>query len=244
MPNPGDERRAGEEVSPWSRPSILLSGGFLLVLVLLGIVVAVVGGGARHSSTLVGRHAAAPGPPAPASTEAPPRASGCALPPSGQTVPSTGPPPARWGTVGAMEVPQNASVYGPERTDGVWSWCFAHSPAGALLAAINFYAESTTGVSAEAVMKRYAVGAPSNLGNNEGLDNAGPVQLAGYRYVSYTPSQADISIVLQGPQGKTLAVVTTMTWRAGDWKYVFPAGGMPSYEAIPDLSGYIPWGDF
>jgi hypothetical protein len=143
-----------------------------------------------------------------------------------------------------MEVPQAPRVYGPQQTDGVWSSCFAHSPSGALLAAINFYAESTTGVSAEAVMKRYAVGAPSSLGNNDGLDSGGPVQLAGYRYVSYTPSQAEISIVLQGPQGKTVAVVTTMTWRAGDWKYVFPPGGMPSYEVIPDLSGYVPWGDF
>ena len=36
---------ASAERSPWSRPSVLLSGAFLLALVLLGVVVAVIGGG-------------------------------------------------------------------------------------------------------------------------------------------------------------------------------------------------------
>ena len=237
-----DRQSPGQEVSPWSRPGVLLSGAFLLVLVLLGIVVAVSGGGARHRKTVVRAQIQTPSPAAASST--PSSSTACTLASGAQAVPSAGPPPARWETVGAMEVPQSPGVYGPERTHGIWSTCFAHSPTGALLAAINFYAESTTGVSAEMVMKRYAVGAPSNMGNNEGLDGSGPVQLAGYRYVSYTPSQAEISIVLQGPQGKTLAVVTTMSWRGGDWKYVFPSGGMPSYEVIPDLTGYVPWGDF
>ena len=143
-----------------------------------------------------------------------------------------------------MEVPQRPSVYGPEHTNGVWSTCFADSPAGALLAAINFYAESTTGVAEESVMRRYAVGAPSSMGSNEGLDGSGPVQLAGYRYQSYTPSRAEISVVFQGPEGKTAAIVTTMVWRSEDWKYVFPPGGIPSYEVIADLTGYVPWGDF
>ena len=35
---------APAERSPWSRPSVLLSGAFLLALVLLGVVVAVIGG--------------------------------------------------------------------------------------------------------------------------------------------------------------------------------------------------------
>lgn len=93
-------------------------------------------------------------------------------------------------------------------------------------------------------MARYAVGAPSKLGNDSGIDDSGPVQLAGYRYDFYTPSHAEVSIVFQGAQGRLVAIVTPMVWQDGDWKYVFPPGGRPSLQVIPDLSGYVPWSDF
>ena len=166
------------------------------------------------------------------------------MPAGSQTVPSSSPPQAQWGTVGSMQVPQNPAVYGPQRTSGIWNTCFAHNPSGALLAAMNFYGESTTGEPEETVMRRYAVGAPPDLGSNAGLDSSGPVQLAGYRYDSYTPSQSRVSLVFKGPQGKEAAVVTSMVWQGGDWKYVFPAGGMPSYLVVADLTGYVPWTDF
>ena len=101
-----------------------------------------------------------------------------------------------------MQVPQNPAVYGPQRTNGIWNTCFAHNPSGALLAAMNFYGESTTGEPEETVMRRYAVGAPPDLGSNAGLNSSGPVQLAGYRYDSYTPSRSQVSLVFKGPQGK------------------------------------------
>ena len=143
-----------------------------------------------------------------------------------------------------MQVPQNPAVYGPQRSSGPWQACFADDPAGALLAAINFYAESTTGEPEATVMRRYAVGAPADLGSNAGLDSGGPVQLAGYRYGAYTPARAQVALVFTGPQGKQAAVVTAMAWRDGDWKYVFPAGGVPSYQVIPDLTGYVAWTAF
>jgi hypothetical protein len=236
-----NQEPAPAERSPWSRPSVLLSGTFLLSLVLLGLVVAATGRGRGGSRPA--RHA-----PTAARPTAPPAyatASGCASGAAGsQAVPWSNPPQAGWGTVGSMQVPQSPAVYGPQRTSGIWNTCFAHSPSGALLAAMNFFGESTTGESEEIVMRRYAVGAPSHLGSNAGLDTGGPVQLAGYRYDSYTPSRAQVSLVFTGPQGKQAAVVTSMVWHGGDWKYVFPPGGMPSYQVLPDLTGYVPWTDF
>ena len=172
---------------------------------------------------------------------------GCSLPAGSQAIPSTSPPTGTmWATVGAMQAPQAPTVYGPQRTKGIWDTCFAHNPTGALLAAINLWAEGTTTAPASAVFQRLAVGAPRDLGSNENLDAAagGAVQLAGYKYGSYTPANAQISVVLQGPQGTLVAFVTPMTWHDGDWKYVFPTGGTPSYQVIPALAGYVPWSDF
>jgi hypothetical protein len=229
---------ASPERSPWSRPSVLLSGAFLLALVLLGGVVAVLGGGSSRGPANTTTTAARPAAPSAAVSTG-----GCSLPPGAQAVPATSPPQAQWGTVGSIQVPQNPTVYGPERSDGPWETCFARNPSGALLAAMNLWAEGTA-VSPSELFQRLAVGAPKNLGSNEQLDSGGPIQFAGYRYDSYTPSDAQVAIVFQGPEGKLLAVVTSMVWRDGDWKYVFPTDGTPAMEVIADLTGYVQWSSF
>ena len=227
-----------EDRSPWGRPSVLLSGAFLLALVLLGIVVSVTGSGGRGRAANTPKMAARAGTPA-ASVST----SGCSLPTGSQTVPSTSPPQAQWGTVGSMQVPQSPTGYGPERSDGPWETCFAHSPSGALLAAMNFYAEGTA-ASPSAVLEHLAVNVTAADATGGGLNANGPVQLAGYRYDAYSPSQAQLTIVLQGPEGKLAGVVTIMRWNGSDWRYVAPADGTPSAEVLPDLTGYVQWSAF
>jgi len=217
---------------------VLLSGAFLLALVLLGIVAAIIGTGGASRPASAPRPAARPAPRAATTSRG-----GCTLPAGSQTVPSTSPPAARWGTVGSMQVPQNAAVYGPQRSAGPWETCFAEDPSGALLAAMNLWAEGTAVPPGE-LFARLAVGAPKNLGSNAQLDSSGPIQFAGYRYDAYAPAAAQVSIVFQGPEGKLLAVVTSMVWRDGDWKYVFPAAGTPAMQVIPDLTGYVAWSSF
>ena len=108
---------------------------------------------------------------------------------------------------------------------------------------MNLWAEGTA-VPAGELFQRLAVGAPKNLGSNAQLDSDGPVQFAGYGYDSYTPSQAQVQVVFQGPEGKLLAVVTSMVWREGDWRYAFPLGGTPAMQVVTDLSGYVAWSSF
>jgi hypothetical protein len=241
MSDRSTSKETSAERSPWSRLSVLLSGAFLLALVLLGVVVAAIGGSSsngRHSANTT-TTAARPARPSAASS-----AGGCPENPAGsQTVPSTSPPQAQWGTVGAMQVPQNPTVYGPKRSDGPWETCFAHNPAGALLAAMNLWAEGTA-VPPSELFQRLAIGAPKNLGSNDQLDSGGPIQFAGYRYDAYAPSDAQVTIVFRGPEGKLLAVVTSMVWRYGDWKYLFPTDGTPAMQVIADLTGYVQWSSF
>lgn len=232
------EDRAPER-SPWTRASVLLAGAFLLALVLLGLVVAAIGDGSDASRTASTPTTAARS--APAATKA--GAAGCNLPAGAQTVPSTGPPQTQWATVGSMQVPQNPAVLGPERSTGPWETCFAHNPSGALLAAMNLWAEGTAAPPSD-LFRRLAIGAPKDLGSNARLDSTGPIQFAGYRYDSYTPSEAQTSIVFRGAEGKLLAVVTSMVWAGGDWKYRFPTRGAPAMQVIGDLTSYVPWSSF
>jgi hypothetical protein len=220
---------------------VLLSGAFLLAVVLLGVVVGAVGNAS-------GGGAARPASPPTAATRpavsaVAVRGGGCSLPAGSQTVPSDSPPQAGWGTVGSMQVPQNPAVYGPQRSSGPWETCFAHDPAGALLAAMNFYAEGTA-ASPRAVLDRLAVNVTPADMTGGGLDADGPVQLAGYRYDAYTPAQTQVTIVLQGPEGKLAAVVTVMRWTGADWRYLAPADGTPSAEVLSDLTGYVAWSAF
>lgn len=232
------EDRAPER-SPWTRASVLLAGAFLLALVLLGLGVAAIGDSSDASRTASTPTTA----PRSAPTQTKAGAAGCNLPAGAQTVPSTGPPQAQWGTVGSMQVPQDPALFGPERSNGPWATCFARNPSGALLAAMNLWAEGTAVPPAE-LFGRLAIGAPRDLGSSARLDSTGPIQFAGYRYDSYTPSEAQMSIVFRGAEGKLLAVVTSMVWAGGDWKYRFPTGGAPATQVIPDLTGYVQWTSF
>jgi hypothetical protein len=227
--------------SPWSRPGVLISGAFLLLLIFAGIIVAVIGGASHHSTrTIPGRQVtvASTSPPAGSSSTA------CTLPAGNEAIPSASPPAGiRWAQVGSMQAPQAPSTLGPQRTSGVWNTCFAHNPSGALLAAMNLWAEGTA-ADPSAVFHRLGIGAPLDLGNSDRLDAGGPVQFAGYSYESYDPATARVLVVIRGPDGKLGAAATTMEWAGGDWKYLFPAGGALSIEVIADLTGYVQWSAF
>jgi len=237
----------GQERSPWSKPSVLLSGMFILALLAAGVVFFVVkgGGSTQHHHAQAARGNSTPAATTPAGTTTAAGKGECSLASGSQSIPSASPPAGTsWNQVGGMEAPQAPSTLGPGATSGGYDVCFAHNPSGALLAAINLWAEGTTTSNASALMQHLAVGAPANLGNNSNLDTSGPVQLAGYKYDSYSASQAVVSVVLQGPQGKLLSIVTPMRWTGSDWKYVFPPQGMPAFEAISSLNGYVSWSDF
>ena len=237
----------------WDSPAAYkIAAGFLLVVVALGVWIVVTGNSgttktAHNPASPPRQQQASGGATTPTTSASSNNSTSCSLPAGSQSVPYNSPPSAtNWATVGAMQVPQAPGTLGPQHTSGVWNTCFAHSPAGALLAAINVWGEGSTTASASELFQRVAVGAPRNLGNNESLDTAagGSVQFAGYKYDSYTPAEAEISVVLQEPAEKLVALAMSMRWNGSDWKYVFPSSGLPPLEVIPNLTGYVTWSDF
>jgi hypothetical protein len=221
---------------------VLLSGAFLLLLILAGIIIAVSGSGGGHHTTT--KPPVAQGSTTSSSTPAA-NSTACTLPAGDQTIPAASPPAGtQWVQVGSMAAPQAPGLYGPQHTRGIWNYCFAHNPSGALLAAVNFWAEGTA-ASATQVLHHLSTGPiPQSALGNDRLDAAGPVQLVGYRYGSYQPSTAQIFVALKGPQGKLGSILTTMKWTDGDWRFAVPPTGTPALAPISDLTGYVSWSSF
>jgi hypothetical protein len=232
--------------SPFGQWGFVLSAATLAVVGLLALVVAVSGGSASRGSQAPGRiHSATAAGGRDASAGG---LDGCRLPAGSQQVPTSA-PAADWVLVGSMAAPNSPGSIGPQRTVDGFRVCFAHSPLGALYAAANFWAAGTAS-SPASVYQHLAADTPSrgkvvaqSHGNANRLDSSGPVALAGFEFNSYSPSSADLSVVLQGSSGALVSVACTMVWQHGDWRYVIPPSGAPAAGQIQSLDGYVPWSD-
>jgi hypothetical protein len=169
----------------------------------------------------------------------------------------------RWSDFYGVELPVSVQA-GPRETSGGVAAGFAHSPLGALLAAVNI------GVRANAqwgprilttVIRRQVTGpdAAALLANCEAAygqasqsrhvtdgQPLGTVDVTeeGFRWVAYTPAAAILDLVSAGPgsQGSTVRASTQVeaVWDGGDWKLVAPPGGDWGSAAtgLSSLSGY------
>ena len=233
--------------SPWSRTSVQLSALFLGMLLAVGIAIAIFhhGSSAKHPAANAprGGQSRAAG----TTTRAAASAGSCSLPAGSQQVPSSLPPSGvTWQVVGMMSVPQSPTL-GPEHVENGINICFAHNPSGALLAAMNLVAESTTYLSERKVFDQLAIHVPSAVTTEPAIkDSQSGVQIAGYKYNSYAPATAQIDVAIQGPQGGLQSDQMTMVWTGDDWKYVFPPAG-PIYSALVGdqlQPPYVSWSSF
>ncbi len=240
----------GGERSWWTQRWFVASGSLIVVLVLLSAYLAVSagqsgGGPSAGAPAVAGSQTGAGSAPRGVSAANP---QGCGLAAGDQSVPASA-PDASWELVGSMAAPAEPASIGPQRTVGGLRVCFAHSPVGALFAAVSFWAEGTAHPYTE-VYRRLAADTPvkaaaiNDARNDAGerLDSATRVQIAGFAITSYDGVSTALSLVFRVANGGLYAVPSTMRWQDGDWRYVIaPTGGVPGAGQIPDLSGYVAW---
>ena len=211
------------------------AAGLLTAVAVAAAVVLLFGG---HGTEATGSSGVAAAAPVQAS------ASGCSLPAGDQSATSiqlSPPGVTDWHQVGNMQVPEAPATLGPQHGSGGWFYCFQHSPAGALLAAINVWA-SGTGADATAVAQHYSLEiTPQQLGSTELPPG---ITLDGYQYESYTPSQAVVEVVM-GVYGRgDVEATTTMAWvpSLNDWRVdVPPSGSIGGSIVDSSLAGYVAW---
>ncbi|MFJ6570698.1 hypothetical protein ACIQNU_25115 [Streptomyces sp. NPDC091292] len=247
-------RERVEESRPfWKQRSWQLSAGFLGVVVVLSIVAALTS--ATDDTDDRARAAAAVGPLSEAAVMKNGRPEGCSTDDSaGDTVPKTAPKDVSWRKLGVGDVPVSVSA-GPtriEKADKVLWWCYAHTPAGAIMAA-HVIPSQMSGPDWLTVTRQQVVAGTGremfefqrSLAQDiaPGSDPGPVASYAGYSVISYTSKAATIRVLLKGEQGYGACSID-LRWSGGDWK-ILPGGNgdlQTSMTSVSNVSGYTMWG--
>nr|WP_202891676.1 hypothetical protein [Kribbella shirazensis] len=183
------------------------------------------------------------------------RTGGCHAKNPSQTIPRVAAPVAvSWQFEGKMLIPIQAAS-GPASTspNGVRS-CFAHSPTGAVLAAMVLLGQlQNPEVGIDALQSRVypgpgrdaAIAAAKQATRTPQSTVAGDIQFAGFKVLDYPPnaSRAIIQIVAVLNNKAYGAMPVTMRWYKGDWYADLQTDGSFNGSLEPDiltsLSGYV-----
>lgn len=240
--------------SPFTRPGFIAAAIVIALIVVLGIVIGIANV-VRDDNTETEPS------PAPATTTTAPTAepsevaggtSVCGL--EGvvaETARLSTAPDAEWEYQGTTAYP-TSPTYGPGATeDNGVRYCFQHSPEGALFMAANAIAQgSDPSVGPEWVDYALAEGPYreellSDMGS--ATDTEGTrLAIAGFRLLHYDGETARVDLAVRGSaegQTITLSGIYELVWQDGDWKISADVAQPLDMGTIPDVTGYIPWGE-
>lgn len=177
-------------------------------------------------------------------------------PPTAPAVPTAAPAGTVWQLVAGQAIPSEPGV-GPAHVDGYTATGYAHNPLGALYAAANDIYRVPIAVSAEtdwrtplAAMVAPGPGAKVLASLREpmgpqpiGADGMGISQIAAFKYVSYTDTDAVVQLVLMDKNGGLHVSTVPMKWLSNDWRLVMTADGTigGADTVVNSLTGFIAW---
>lgn len=235
------------ESNPFTKPGFILAAALVVALIAAALVIFLLPKGQDNTQ-------AAPTP-SPDATSAAPTTSAdaaaadqsiCGLPAASESALGAA-PKTKWELVGTMAAPTDPKI-GPGKTDdqGIRS-CFAHTPTGALYAAVNLWALGIDPSKERAIAEQLAAKGPGRDAGMKAPQTQAPasamrVHIAGFN-VSYTANQAVVELAFKADNGALASVRTTLLWQDGDWKGVVADSGAPLEEPrqVRDLSGFILW---
>lgn len=254
---------AGQEQGPASADQDWFGGrrwtgiAALAVVLLLLVCVAVViiaARGRHHTTTGSG--------PAPSNSSAAP--TGVSLLPT--AVPTEPPAGTSWQLYETIALPVVAGAGPTQITDGgAIATGYAHTPVGALVALANEsirVGAAPNSTWRKAAMAMVAPGPglaawvkvraanpypPGGSAASAGSDGAGGAygQVAGFQFVSYTPTDAAIQLITTAAAGGSGYNVAAghVTWSGGDWKVVLNSDGSSETNVAhaDSTAGFIAW---
>jgi hypothetical protein len=174
---------------------------------------------------------------------------GCRNPNPDLRPPKVAPPAVTWQFDADMLIPlQVAAGPATTATTGVRS-CFAHSPTGAVLAAMVMLGQiRNPDLTEDVLLTRVLPGqgrdrALAEFRNPTTPHEPGTVQFAGFKVMLYEPTRAILQIAVQANERDLAALQVTMRWTKGDWKAQLDDDGTFNGSVAPDvlmsLDGYV-----
>jgi hypothetical protein len=236
-----------EERRWYTAPAFVASGAFVALVVALVAWLAIGGSGRGTVGRVVNVPGVVPGQIASGSDD------GCHVPAGDQTVPTATPNGVTWQLYQTVALPFSGSV-GPKRIEGDLVRCYAHSPLGALVAAVQIDAHLLLARDWGSVLQTQVQAGPGRDAFSVARQRAGPGdatvtpgqmgQVAGFRFVTYTAALAVIDVVLRFANGHMQLATGTVVWVAGDWRLQLEPTGAdsPPAPAVDSLAGFVIWG--
>jgi hypothetical protein len=232
---------------PWSQRGFVAAAAFLGIVIVAAVGVLLIGPGDSSDSgggtRSQGGNNGKPG------ATADPAASACGLDAGSQEIPQT-PPEAKWELVGTIAAPKSDAI-GPGIDKGKRRMCFAHSPTGALFAAVNFIAVAGVANNDNSLMRELTASTDARdqlLAQGDTASGTDPefrMQVAGFRMVGASKNEATVELAFSGGNGGQQGFVgmsLPMRWERGDWKLVIASTTEPySAQRLDSASGYVPW---
>jgi hypothetical protein len=184
-----------------------------------------------------------------------PGVGGCRTKNPDQRIPRSAPTAVTWEFETDMLIPRQQQG-GPAEMDqaGVRS-CFAHSPTGAVLAAMVILGQIRNPALTERVLLQQVV---ANQGRTRALAEAkatptpgdtappGQSQFTGFKVLDYLQNRAVIAIAVRIDDSNVASMPVTMVWKGGDWRAELKEDGSFNGEVEPDLlrslDGYVRFG--
>lgn len=179
------------------------------------------------------------------------------LPGGAADVPGREPAEIEWRPFRGLDLPVSVSS-GPVIEQGNVARCFAHTPIGALLAAMQISVRAEFAPNWNDVVTYQLVPGPgadayrtrmrSLIGPFEtGLIGkiSGRLPPAGFKFLGYTPEQAVIALAFGSEGGAQVQTsVYTVVWSGGDWlMQAQPDGALGALaQRSASLDGYVHWG--
>lgn len=235
--------------SPWRTRSFLAAAVVVALVVVLGLWVVV-------------RGPASPAPTATRTAGSVPLLRVAPAPhlakPGSSAIPTSSPPGITWQPYQGVLLPYSSSA-GPRVVTASLATGYAHTPVGALVAAVQIdyrhllapdwqavtEAQVVAGAGRTAyVAVRTQASTASSLPPSTGTATPSLRQLAGFDMVSYSPSEAVVQVVTVGTDASFLMVPLTVRWIGGDWQLQLTdqGGDGPEAEPLSTLAGFVTWG--
>lgn len=240
------------EQSPFARPTFIVAAIVVGLIVVAGVVLSLIFALGGNSSAKP-----APTPPPNASPTPSPTTEGdasvCGL--GGDVVGSArltkAPTVDEWAYRGTTAYPTSTTA-GPGKKDPAgFAYCFQRSPDGAVIAAANAVVQASDTQIVSKWLSYFVapgpyhdalVNAPATSGSSEDTR----IRIAGFRLLNYDGKTARVDIAatmfVKG-QNITLSGVYDLIWSDGDWKQSAESAEPLKVTAIPNLAGYVAWGE-